>query len=76
MEREEYRLLRPLLSARIKELGLSQRELGSSLGMSTSYVNKLLLGKRTLELTEFVDICRELGLDVATVMASLSSSQT
>lgn len=71
LERDEYRLLRPLLSDRMRELGISQRQLGSRLQMSTSYINKLLLGKRTIELTELVDICNELRLHPAEVLATI-----
>lgn len=53
------------------ELGISQRELGTRLGMSTSYMNKLLLGKRTIELTELVDLCNELKLHPADVLAAI-----
>ena len=55
----------------MQELGISQRELGTRLGMSTSYMNKLLLGKRTIELTELVDLCNELKLEPADVLAEI-----
>lgn len=71
MEREEYRRLRALISARMLEIGISQRELGVSLGMSTSYVNKLLNGKRTFELTELIDLCAALGLDTVDVIQTI-----
>ena len=71
MEREEYKLLRALVAARMQNLGISQRELGVSLGMSTSYVNKLLNGKRTIELTELIDLCKELDLDTVKVVESI-----
>lgn len=68
LERDEYKRLRLLLSERMQELGLSQRELGKLLGVSSSYVNKLIQGKRTLELTEFFDLCRSLQWDAQEVL--------
>lgn len=68
LERGEYKRLRAMVAERISELGLSQRELGKALGVSSSYVNKLVQGKRTLELTEFLDLCRVLGWSPATIV--------
>jgi len=56
------------------EVGISQRELGVSLGMSTSYVNKLLNGKRTFELTELIDLCSHLKLDASQVVRAILES--
>lgn len=75
LERDEYKRLRALLADRMTELGMSQRELGKLLGMSSSYVNKLILGKRTLELTEFLDLCRALQLEPTQVLKDCASSE-
>jgi DNA-binding Xre family transcriptional regulator len=58
----------------MNELGISQRELGKSLGMSSSYVNKLLMGKRTIELTEFLDLCAALQWDASEVLSKCGES--
>lgn len=71
LERPEYIRLRELLAHKLAESGMSQRELGKALGMSTSYFNKLLLGKRTIELTELFDICAKLDLDPAQVISQI-----
>lgn len=68
LERAEYKLLRALIVARMEELSISQRELGKVLGASSSYVNKLVQGKRTIELTEFLDLCSALRWDAAEIL--------
>lgn len=63
LERPEYVRIREVISGRLDEIGMSQRELSSKLGMPSSYANKILAGQRTLEVTELVDICLVLGLN-------------
>ncbi len=62
LERPEYVKLRQVISDRLGEIGMSQRELSNKLGMPSSYVNKILAGQRTIEVTELIDICGVLDL--------------
>lgn len=71
LEREEYVALRDILKQKIEEAGISQRSLSVRLGLSTSYINKLLGGKRTIEITEFFDICEVLKLDCQEIVAEI-----
>lgn len=42
--------------------GLSMRELGTRLGMPHSYVQKIELGERRLDVVEYLWYCRSLGI--------------
>ena len=63
LERPEYVKIRQLISDRLTETGMSQRELSAKLGMPSSYVNKILAGQRTIEITELFDIASMLQID-------------
>ncbi len=65
LERPEYVKLRQVISDRLGEIGMSQRELSNKLGMPSSYVNKILAGQRTIEITELIDICAVLGVTIS-----------
>ena len=43
------------------EKGISQRELSRRLQMRSTYLSKILLGTRTVEFVELIDISKELG---------------
>jgi transcriptional regulator with XRE-family HTH domain len=62
LERPEYVKIRQIISDRLLEVGMSQRELSSKLGMPSSYINKILAGQRTIEITELIDILSALKL--------------
>jgi transcriptional regulator with XRE-family HTH domain len=62
LERPEYVKIRQIISDRLVEIGMSQRELSSKLGMPSSYINKILAGQRTIEITELIDILSALKL--------------
>ncbi|MBS1719852.1 MAG: helix-turn-helix transcriptional regulator [Armatimonadetes bacterium] len=62
LERPEYVKIRLIISSRLSESGMSQRELSGKLGMPSSYINKILAGQRTIEITELVDILIALNL--------------
>ena len=65
LERPEYVKIRQIISDRLVEIGMSQRELSSKLGMPSSYVNKILAGQRTIEITELIDILSVLKISLA-----------
>lgn len=70
LERPEYVTIRQKVSGRLVEIGMSQRELSAKLGMPSSYINKILAGQRTIEITELVDIMLLLKLDITELIAS------
>lgn len=61
--RPEYERLRNELRLEIERAGVSQRELSARLGMRSSYVNKIVMGQRTVELGELLDILSALEVD-------------
>lgn len=65
LERPEYVKIRQIISNRLVEIGMSQRELSGKLGMPSSYVNKILAGQRTIEITELIDILSILKMTLA-----------
>lgn len=66
-----YRALIQLLVARRKELGLSQATLAAQLGNHQQFVGRYELGERRLDVVEFTDVARVLGLDPAGLVSSI-----
>ena len=61
-------VLTRIISAR-QALGLTQREVSLSLGMSHSYMNKCESGERAMDVAELWAVCQHYGIplsDVAT----------
>lgn len=56
--------------------GLSARQLSLKLRMSPSYVARVERGERTLDVIEFLDLCRVLGVDSATILNEISRAAT
>lgn len=63
-------LLRQLVAARDRK-GMTQQELAKRLRRHQSFVAKYERGERRLEVIEFVQICRELGVAPETIIANL-----
>lgn len=62
--RSEYRaMLAVLLAARARCPGLSQGEVAAALGHAQSTLSHLERGARRLDLVEFIDYCRVVGVD-------------
>lgn len=60
--RKEYRaLIEGLVTAR-KKKGITQQELAKKLGKPQSYVSKFENGERRLDVIEFVEIIKAIGL--------------
>jgi transcriptional regulator with XRE-family HTH domain len=59
-----------LVEAR-REAGLTQVALAKKLGRPQSFVSKFERGERRLDVTEFLDIARALGIDAARTIADL-----
>jgi ribosome-binding protein aMBF1 (putative translation factor) len=63
LRRSEYEVFRVVLRKAIDRSGKSQRQLSAELGMKSSYVNKILMGDRTVDIVELVDLARALDID-------------
>jgi transcriptional regulator with XRE-family HTH domain len=68
MDSETERLVN-LVKVCLRILGISNRELARRLGMSPSYVSKLLSGSSELRLDHLVRICKATGLDPGELFA-------
>ncbi|MEF2549417.1 helix-turn-helix transcriptional regulator [Aurantimonas sp. E1-2-R+4] len=56
------RILAGLVQAR-KGAGITQAELGERIGQRQTFVSKVELGERRLDIAELVEICRAIGVD-------------
>lgn len=63
-------LIAVLVTAR-NAAGLTQRQLAAKLKRSNSFVWKLEAGERQLNVLEFIEIARVLGVEAATLMAKI-----
>jgi hypothetical protein len=66
-----YRRLLPLLRALREEAGLTQRDLGATLGRPQSWVYNCESGNRRVDVTEFVAWVRACGADPAVALGRL-----
>lgn len=66
---EQEALVTELVRLR-QNAGRTQRDLADSLGVSPSWVAKVEIGERRLDVVEFYWWCEALGLDVARAFAS------
>ena len=63
--------LRKLLVEARRNAGLTQVELAKRLGRPQSFVSKFERGERRLDVAEFLDVARALGIDPSTTIADL-----
>ena len=68
---QHQELLRRLEAARVKA-GLTQTALAKILGRQQSFVAKYEGGERRLEVMEFVQICKALGVSPAQILRGIS----
>ncbi|MGB8421631.1 helix-turn-helix domain-containing protein [Paraburkholderia sp.] len=68
----QYRALLDRLIAARKAGGLSQAELASRLGRPQSFVAKIEIGERRLDVIEFLELARILGVTPESVLENLS----
>jgi transcriptional regulator with XRE-family HTH domain len=61
--KEKYEKLRLLLIEVREKAGLTQVELGDRLGRPQSFVSKIERGVRSIDVVEFVEIARAIGID-------------
>ena len=60
---DEYRLILSWLRAKREEKGLTMRDLAEVLDVPHSWVGKVELGERRLDLIEYLRYCAALGID-------------
>lgn len=65
-------LTQALIAAR-KDSGLTQQELAEQLGRSQSFVAKIELGERRVEVVELVEIARILGVPTVRLIAPVEA---
>jgi len=74
-----YRALLAWLRVNRRAHCLSMRQVGNRMGMSHSWVGKVETGERRLDVTEYVQLCRAIGVKsiqgIAIVEAALSKSE-
>ena len=66
-----YEALRARLVVMRKAAGLTQRQLAEHLGRERSFVSRIELGERRLDVVEFFWVCRASGHDPVKVTADL-----
>lgn len=64
------------LRKRRHELGMSQSELAERLRIHRQFVSRVELGERRLDVAEFVDFARALGLDPAELIGDMPERLT
>jgi hypothetical protein len=69
---ERYRALVEQLILERTRQRLSQRELGDRLGLHQQFVSRYELGERRLDVVEFADVSRALGLVPADLIGTIS----
>lgn len=67
---DEYRRLIGMLKAERLAAGLTQQQVADRLGRPQSFVAKVEGCERRLDVVEFVNLCRALGVDPATFFGS------
>jgi transcriptional regulator with XRE-family HTH domain len=72
-EYEQFRLL--LIGAR-KSAGLTQVGLASALRRPQSYVSKYERGERRLDVVEFLEVARTIGIDPCEFLRQLEAART
>jgi len=70
---EPYVAIVDRLIARRRELGMTQADLGRAYGEDQSFISRVERRQRRIDVWEFVQICRALNLDSATVLAEIGA---
>jgi transcriptional regulator with XRE-family HTH domain len=69
-----YRRLCRLLAGARKKAGLMQAEVAERLGQPQSYVSKVESGERRLDVAEYVEIARAIGVDPVKLLKQAMSA--
>lgn len=65
-----------ILSARVRELVISQKAIAEGSGISQSQVSKLLRGVRVINVDQLDALCSVLGLSIVDVVRQAVSSES
>jgi transcriptional regulator with XRE-family HTH domain len=71
-----YSAIRSLLIAERNAAGLTQQALADKLGRPQSYVSKFELGERRLDVVEFLDVLRSIGVEPVSFLKKLENFVT
>ena len=71
---EEYRRFAAALARARDAAGLSQRQLALKLGKTQSYVAKYETARQRLDVVEFLQVIRAIGVDPMTILVAVSLS--
>jgi lambda repressor-like predicted transcriptional regulator len=71
LNRPEYEALRAELLANIKSYGASQRSISLKLGHGEEWLNRILVGRKTVEWSELLDICKAIGVDPVSLQVAV-----
>jgi len=69
---EKYRAFRAMLVKAREAAGMTQRDLSVKLSRPQSFVSKYELGERRLDVVEFLEVTRALGIDPSDLIRKLS----
>ncbi len=73
---DQYASIRSLLVAERKAAGLTQQALANKLNRRQSYVSKFELGERRLDVVEFLEVLRAIGLEPCTFLKRIQDALT
>ena len=71
-----YRRLLDLLVAARKQAGVTQQDLAAHLGRPQSFVSKIELGERRLDVIEFLEVCRAISADPQELLRKVELDST
>lgn len=74
IHRESYKYLCALLIARRKEAGLSQYDLAARLNRPQSFIAKIEVGERRIDVLEFLDIANALNADPYEILRAVEAN--
>lgn len=72
---KKYELFQRLLVQAREDAGLSQQDVAEKLGRPQSYVSKCELGKRRMDVVEFLEIAQAVGFNPVDFVRKLSSGK-
>ena len=70
-----YRRMIELLVQARKDADITQVELGKRLGQRQTFVSKVELGERRLDVAEFIGVCRAIGADPYGIIEAAETDQ-
>ena len=62
LDRPEYEGVRRRILEAIRDLGTTQKAVSNKLGLGPIFVNHIVVGRRTIDITELVDIAAALNI--------------